>query len=381
MPDHHEYKRLSRPAAVGKTSYVAAERRLHQHLNAAQKHRETQQYEQQLLSLTSAHSIYRELIASGEQNIVESVSEAHLFREMASAHEHLSNYHEQIKCLQEALRISEVARKENISEVERMSNVVEICRKLREAYGKVNDYTNQAILRKKALEYQNRMVEIARRTFGDKLKVAKELGTLAILFGEEMDYQKQIELLFESLRIMLERAPEHHIVAEIYNNLGMAYGELRDRDRQKEYLNLAFKMYTKILGADHMLTKRVQKKLSIVYEHEVVKFFKELRLDASLILEEIMEKVEMLIEKILNLLPEQRTLKSEALLEYLLQYQEESMQHLNFLSVRLNPNPRPDAEAPNAAGGADDCGEPCCCYGAPPFMHVETNLTTTSDFS
>lgn len=376
MPDNYGHKRLSKPAAGSKATYASEERRLYQYLNAAEQHQKTHQYKEQLRSLISAHSIYRELIASGEQSIIESISETQLLREMASTYEHLSNYQEQIKCLQEALKISEFDPKREISELDRMSNIVDISRKLRDAYGKVNDYTNQAIFRKKALESQKKVLEKAQSIFGDGVKVAKELVTLGALFAEQMDYHKQIELLFESLRIMLEKSPENHMVGGIYSSLSIAYREIGARDQQKEYLNLAFKAYKKILGEEHALTKKAQKNLGAAYEYEIVKFFNGLRLDASLLLEEIMEKVEMLIEKILNLLPEQRTLKSEWLLEYLLQYQEESMPHINFFRLAPGSNPHHDAGVADP-GGVDDGGEPCCCYGNPPFVTGQSN---SSDF-
>lgn len=364
------------PVAAPKVTYSSKSiNYLNGHIKAAEECRKNTQYEQQLHHLNTAHDIYKVIAASGAQGI-EDLSESSLLREIAGAHEHLLNYQEQIKCLHEALRVIKLDPGERLSEEHYVSNIIAILRRLGKAYGKIGDCKNQAKFQKEALEHQRKVVKAAQDTSGDTARTATALNTLGIFYGDEKNYEGQIAALFEALRIFREQAPEHPTHAIVLNNLGITYGILRDRSKQKAYLGQALKMYIKTVGVGHPYTKKVQENLATIYESETVKLFEKLRLSTSLILEEIMEKVEVLIQKILDMLPEQRTLKTEALLEYLLEFQEESMQHLAPPSMNLNPNPNP---GPSGFGAGDESGDPCCCYGSPAFATSGTNLTAPLD--
>ncbi len=60
--------------------------------------------------------------------------------------------------------------------------------------------------------------------------------------------------------------PEHPRVANVYNNLGLAYRHKEDYDKAVEYYNKALKIYLKILGPEHPYVATVYGNLAEVYE-------------------------------------------------------------------------------------------------------------------
>ncbi|CAE7433018.1 NPHP3, partial [Symbiodinium necroappetens] len=105
----------------------------------------------------------------------------------------------------------------------------------------------------RAVGMGTRLLEIEERHYGaDHLWVAMTLSNLGNAYGELGDYQRQKELLERCLRIGEQHySADHPKVVMTLSNLGTAYGDLGDYQRKKELLERCLRIGEQHYGADH----------------------------------------------------------------------------------------------------------------------------------
>lgn len=147
---------------------------------------------------------------------------------LGNAYGNLEDYERQIELQESALKI-------NCNELgpENLDRSV-ILNALGNAYGSINNYLKQKYLQEEALEIQM-------KHFGDELnlEIVKTINNLSIAYKILKKYEKQIEIQEKALNILENLGSDKIKIALLLEDLGNAYGNLGNFNKQIIYLEKA----------------------------------------------------------------------------------------------------------------------------------------------
>jgi tetratricopeptide (TPR) repeat protein len=114
------------------------------------------------------------------------------------------------------------------------------------SYSALGDY-------KRALELQQKALEIRRKLFGDKHPdTAMSFNNVGISYGKLGDHKRALEFQQKALEIRRELFGDRHPdTALSFNNLGGIYEEMGDHKRALEFLQKALEIHKDLLGEHH----------------------------------------------------------------------------------------------------------------------------------
>lgn len=113
---------------------------------------------------------------------------------------------------------------------------------------------------------QAQMVAVS--AFGtNSLEEADVYMAKAVVAFENGQFDQSLNYNFKALDIMKQHNyPENSYYAQIYNNVGQAYDELKDTELALQYKTRALELYTKLRGADHHSVATATGNIGLTYE-------------------------------------------------------------------------------------------------------------------
>ena len=119
----------------------------------------------------------------------------------------------------------------------------------------------------KALEFENKALEIKKEVLGEKhADTANSYNNIGVVYEELGDYNEALEYHNKALEIRKEVLGEKHTnTATSYNNIGVVYDNLGDYDKALEYFIKALEIFKEVLGENHRDTANSYNNIGNVY--------------------------------------------------------------------------------------------------------------------
>ena len=172
----------------------------------------------------------------------------------ANLHHERGNYKKANEWIRNALNEYEV---NNITNTEILSNLYNFLGVNNNVFGN----------NRKALEYQEKALELRKELFGEKHPdMARSYSNVGYTYGALGEHRKALEYQEKALELRKKLFGEKHPdTATSYNNVGSTYGALGDHRKALEYQEKAFQIQRELLGNTHPDTILYCRNLIITY--------------------------------------------------------------------------------------------------------------------